>query len=327
MTPTRRREADTTRHRQEQGDHGDLGDHTASNAADLVLVAPGSIPITTSGKVRRGTCVEQYNGRASSPGWTLSPDLDVDHPAGDGARRQPGAVPHRPDGVDAEPAASHCGNSWRFLGGGFAMGTSVGLDRAVRAAARPAGVGGTSPLPRVQIVIGVLALARRRRAGQRRSAASLRRCRPPCRRWARTAGRTAAHCGWRRLAGLGIALPSVDYLAALAVILASGTSTDHADRGAGGVQRRGLRARRDPPRRLPGGTGSDPRDDGRPEQVASIATPPGCRSPLGRGRGRAGHGWTSPPVTLPAPDSQPWCAPAVAHHAQTDVTWRSKSAH
>jgi fatty acid CoA ligase FadD21 len=31
------------------------------NAADLVLVAPGSIPITTSGKVRRGTCVEQYN--------------------------------------------------------------------------------------------------------------------------------------------------------------------------------------------------------------------------------------------------------------------------
>src|SRR5262245_7341833 len=28
--------------------------------ADLVLVSPGSIPITTSGKVRRGACVEQY---------------------------------------------------------------------------------------------------------------------------------------------------------------------------------------------------------------------------------------------------------------------------
>jgi long-chain fatty acid adenylyltransferase FadD28 len=28
--------------------------------ADLVLVAPGSIPITTSGKIRRSTCVEQY---------------------------------------------------------------------------------------------------------------------------------------------------------------------------------------------------------------------------------------------------------------------------
>ncbi|OHU98922.1 AMP-binding protein [Mycobacterium talmoniae] len=30
------------------------------SVADLVLVAPGSIPITTSGKVRRATCVEQY---------------------------------------------------------------------------------------------------------------------------------------------------------------------------------------------------------------------------------------------------------------------------
>jgi fatty acid CoA ligase FadD28 len=27
---------------------------------DLVLVAPGSIPITTSGKVRRAACVERY---------------------------------------------------------------------------------------------------------------------------------------------------------------------------------------------------------------------------------------------------------------------------
>jgi long-chain fatty acid adenylyltransferase FadD28 len=30
------------------------------SVADLVLVSPGSIPITTSGKVRRATCVEQY---------------------------------------------------------------------------------------------------------------------------------------------------------------------------------------------------------------------------------------------------------------------------
>ena len=28
--------------------------------ADLVVVPPGSIPITTSGKVRRAACVEQY---------------------------------------------------------------------------------------------------------------------------------------------------------------------------------------------------------------------------------------------------------------------------
>jgi long chain fatty acid CoA FadD26 len=28
--------------------------------ADLVLVPPGSIPITTSGKVRRAACAERY---------------------------------------------------------------------------------------------------------------------------------------------------------------------------------------------------------------------------------------------------------------------------
>ncbi|MFZ1163804.1 hypothetical protein [Mycobacterium sp.] len=28
--------------------------------ADLVLVAPGSIPITTSGKIRRAACAQQY---------------------------------------------------------------------------------------------------------------------------------------------------------------------------------------------------------------------------------------------------------------------------
>jgi fatty acid CoA ligase FadD21 len=31
--------------------------------ADVVLVGPGSIPITTSGKVRRAACVEQYQTR------------------------------------------------------------------------------------------------------------------------------------------------------------------------------------------------------------------------------------------------------------------------
>jgi len=30
--------------------------------ADLVLVPPGSIPTTTSGKVKRSACVEQYQG-------------------------------------------------------------------------------------------------------------------------------------------------------------------------------------------------------------------------------------------------------------------------
>ena len=30
------------------------------NVGDLVLVPPGSIPTTTSGKIRRAACVEQY---------------------------------------------------------------------------------------------------------------------------------------------------------------------------------------------------------------------------------------------------------------------------
>jgi fatty acid CoA ligase FadD21 len=30
------------------------------NVEDLVLVPPGSIPTTTSGKIRRAACVEQY---------------------------------------------------------------------------------------------------------------------------------------------------------------------------------------------------------------------------------------------------------------------------
>ena len=33
------------------------------SVADLVLVAPGSIPITTSGKIRRSTCVERYESQ------------------------------------------------------------------------------------------------------------------------------------------------------------------------------------------------------------------------------------------------------------------------
>jgi len=36
------------------------------SVADLVLVPPGSIPTTTSGKVRRHACVEQYrHGRCA----------------------------------------------------------------------------------------------------------------------------------------------------------------------------------------------------------------------------------------------------------------------
>jgi hypothetical protein len=37
-----------------------ISDLHALRVADLVLVAPGSIPITTSGKIRRSTCAERY---------------------------------------------------------------------------------------------------------------------------------------------------------------------------------------------------------------------------------------------------------------------------
>ena len=42
--------------------------------ADLVLVPPGSIPITTSGKVRRVGLRRNATGRTNSPGWTCSYD-------------------------------------------------------------------------------------------------------------------------------------------------------------------------------------------------------------------------------------------------------------
>jgi fatty acid CoA ligase FadD28 len=37
-----------------------LSEEHGLNAADLVLVERGSIPITTSGKIRRASCVELY---------------------------------------------------------------------------------------------------------------------------------------------------------------------------------------------------------------------------------------------------------------------------
>lgn len=105
-----------------------------------------------------------------------------------------------------------------FLCGGFAMGVSVGL--IVLFVMRPIVLG--SPyftVPKVQIVIGVLALVvaailptklfvGRNRAVTTRARQLLN-------------GRSLWVAGF---AGLGIALPSVDYLLALAVILASGAA-------------------------------------------------------------------------------------------------------
>ena len=50
------------------------------SVADLVLVPPGSIPITTSGKVRERP-VSSCTGRISSPAWTLSAEGESAFPA------------------------------------------------------------------------------------------------------------------------------------------------------------------------------------------------------------------------------------------------------
>ncbi|MFI5506563.1 GAP family protein [Mycobacterium sp. NPDC051804] len=104
-----------------------------------------------------------------------------------------------------------------FLGGGFAMGVTVGLVVlfVVRSAVRPE----QFTLPRVQVAIGALALLiaamlsvlpTRVRPGRDRVSAWGRRL----------AGGSSLRLA--AVAGLGIALPSIDYLAALAVIAASG---------------------------------------------------------------------------------------------------------
>lgn len=107
-----------------------------------------------------------------------------------------------------------------FLCGGYAMGLTVGLVVlfAVRSVVTPE----QFTLPRVQMVIGVLALLVA-------AALAIRPSRPRV-----DTGRLST---WTRrladndslwvaaVAGLGIALPSIDYLAALAVIAASGSAT------------------------------------------------------------------------------------------------------
>ena len=103
-----------------------------------------------------------------------------------------------------------------FLGGGFLMGLSVGavvlfaLESRLPAAAHVT-------LPTVQIVIGVLALL----AGLIAATTTGRPRTPPAWPTRLLSGQSLWVAG---VAGLGIALPSVDYLAALAVI-AAGSAT------------------------------------------------------------------------------------------------------
>lgn len=114
-----------------------------------------------------------------------------------------------------------------FLAGGFAMGTVVGV--LVLFVLRPALGSAQFTLPMVQIMVGVVVLVNAALVitgvwARGRKAASLAETRVgPLAAGARRVlnGQSLWTAG---VAGLGIALPSVDYLAALALIVASGSA-------------------------------------------------------------------------------------------------------
>jgi hypothetical protein len=103
-----------------------------------------------------------------------------------------------------------------FLSGGFVMGATVGL--VVIFAFRPGLLGSAHfTLPKVQIVIGALAVLM--------AAVVAAGFMPAPRLPAQARGLAHGPSLWvAGAAGLGIALPSIDYLAVLAVIVASGTA-------------------------------------------------------------------------------------------------------
>jgi hypothetical protein len=113
-----------------------------------------------------------------------------------------------------------------FLAGGFAMGTTVGV--IVLFALRPALDSAHFTLPRAQLVAGALVLVTAAVVatgvvrGKRGDGAPARADRITGPLATRTRQLVSGHSLWTAGAtGLGIALPSVDFLAALAVIVAS----------------------------------------------------------------------------------------------------------
>lgn len=106
-----------------------------------------------------------------------------------------------------------------FLCGGYTMGMTVGLFVLFVFRRRPLG-SAYFTLPKVQILIGALALLVAAALAVRSG-----RVAAPAKLSTRVQGLLSRHSLWvSGLAGMGIALPSVDYLAALAVILASGAA-------------------------------------------------------------------------------------------------------
>jgi hypothetical protein len=116
-----------------------------------------------------------------------------------------------------------------FLMGGFAMGIAVGV--LVLFVLRPALNSAHFTLPRVQIVVGAVLLAYA--AAMAVSMVKVKRGKGAAGRVARISGPLATRA-WQLLngsslwtaavAGLGMALPSVDYLAVLALIVGSGAA-------------------------------------------------------------------------------------------------------
>ena len=107
-----------------------------------------------------------------------------------------------------------------LLGGGFAMGTTVGL--VFLFVVRPRLLGSAHlTVPKVQIGIGVLALLVAVLLVTKVLPRRFGRSYPGLRARRLLEGRSLWVSG---AAGLGLALPSVDYLAVLAVILASGAA-------------------------------------------------------------------------------------------------------
>jgi hypothetical protein len=116
-----------------------------------------------------------------------------------------------------------------FLAGGFAMGTTVGA--IVLFVLRPALGSAHFTLPRVQIVVGAVVLVNAALVatgvvgGKRGDGSTGRADRIVGPLATRTRQLVNGRSLWAAgVAGLGIALPSVDYVAALALIVASGAA-------------------------------------------------------------------------------------------------------
>ncbi|MHA7652189.1 GAP family protein [Mycobacterium sp. ML4] len=117
-----------------------------------------------------------------------------------------------------------------FLCGGFAMGIAVGLF-VIFVFRRRLTASGDLTLAAVQILIGGLAVLAAMILAIRAAVSHFRRDSPDAAKRPTRAQQlqsrlrqllTGTHLWVAAVAGLGIALPSVDYLAALAIILASG---------------------------------------------------------------------------------------------------------